>query len=96
MSPQDELLGADYTEHNILSPAAAELIAKSSATAERRSEESQISQRSPRFTQNDDKIAGGTFKIHFTDDNTKSNLNDDRSKTPARQNPAFQLDDEFS
>lgn len=96
MTPEDELLGADYTEHNIWSSAIAELIPKptSLTTTERRSEETRISQRSSRFIQNneDKTVGGGAFKINFTDD-TRVNSS---SKTPARNNPAFQLDDEFS
>lgn len=85
MDPKDELLGADYSEHNILpSPRAAEQAANSSSTV--RCEESQISQRS-RFPQSDDKMSGA-YKTYFNDE-----LATDRSKPPARENPAFENDD---
>lgn len=80
MTREDELLGADYSEHNIRPPAAVRDVASpsSSASALSRSvEDSQISQRSARFTQSDDgskMTSGGAFRIHFTDDTTPSTL----------------------
>lgn len=82
MDPKDEILGADYTEHNIMpSPGAVEIITNSSSNG--RNPESQISQRS-RSPQSDDKMAG-VYKTYFTDE-----LATNRSKAQARDNPAFQ------
>lgn len=85
MDPKDEILGADFTEHNISPPpAAVETDATSSSNG--RSAESQISQRS-RSSQSDDKMAG-MYKTYFND-----GLATDRSKAPARENPAYQHDE---
>lgn len=86
MDPQDEILGADYTEHNIMpSPKAVEAITNSSSNG-RSPENQQISQRN-RSPQSDDKMAG-VYKASFTNE-----LATDRSKAPARDNPAFQHDE---
>lgn len=66
-----------------------------------RSEDSKISQRSSRFTQSDDsKATVGAFSIHFTDGSTPSTMaasNSERFRVvPARNNPAYQHDDDFS
>lgn len=82
MDPKDEILGADYSEHNILpSPKAVEATEHPSTNGE-----CQISQR-PRFTQSDDKMSG-VYKTYFTDDSAT-----DRSRPPARDNSAFQHDE---
>lgn len=84
MDPKDELLGADYSEHNILPrPKALETASNSSSNG--RSEVNQISLRA-RFPQSDDKMTG-SYRTHFTAD-----LATDRSKPPARDNPAYQHD----
>ena len=85
MDPKDEILGADYTEHNIMpSPGAIETITISASNG--KSPEIQISQRN-RSPQPNDNMAG-LFKTYFTDE-----LATDRSKAPARDNPAFQHDE---
>lgn len=85
MDPKDELLGADYSEHNILhSPQAVEQTANSSSN--RRCEESEISQRI-RFPQSDDKMSSAC-RTYFNNE-----LATDRSKPPARENPAYVSDD---
>jgi hypothetical protein len=84
MEPKDEILGADYTEHNIQKPVAMEATANSSSNG--RGEESQISQR-PRNVQSEDDNMAGMYKTYFTDESTS-----DRSKSPARINLAYQHD----
>lgn len=85
MAAEDEILGADYTEHNIKQPPGAmEALVNSSTNGG--NPESQISQRS-RPSQSDDKMVG-MYKTYFTDD-----LTTDRSKPPARENPAYQHDE---
>lgn len=85
MDPKHEILGADYTEHNIKqSPGAVEIITTSSSKVS--NPESQISQRI-HSQKSDDKMAG-VYKTYFTDE-----LATDRSKTPARDNPAFHHDE---
>lgn len=86
MEAKDEILGADYTEHNIKPPAGAmeALVVNSSLNGG--NPESQISQRS-RPSQSDEKMAG-MYKTYFTDE-----LATDRSKPPARENPAYQHDE---
>lgn len=85
MDPKDEILGADYTEHNIQQkPAAVEVTANSSSNG--RSEESQISQRSKIVQSEDDKMVG-IYKSYFTDESAS-----DRSNPPARVNLAYQHD----
>lgn len=104
MTPEDELLGADYSEHNIRPRTVRGDVVSSSSTATvaaTRSEDSQISQRSSRFTQSDDsKATVGAFSIHFTDGSTPSTTvasNSERFRVvPARNNPAYQHDDDFS
>lgn len=86
MDPKDEILGADYTEHNIMPSPAAEST-NINLSSNGRSAENQISQRS-RSSQSDDKMAG-IYKTYFTD-----GLATDRSKAPARENPAYQHDEE--
>lgn len=85
MDPKDEILGADYTEHNISpSPAATETITNSSLNG--RKPENQISPRN-HSAQSVDKMAG-VYKTYFTDE-----LASDRSRTTARDNPAYQHDE---
>lgn len=85
MDPKDEILGADYTEHNIRQkPAAVEVTANSSSNG--RGEESQISQR-PRNIQSEDDKMVGMYKNYFNDESAS-----DRSNPPARINLAFQHD----
>jgi hypothetical protein len=85
MEAKDEILGADYTEHNILQkPAAVEATANSSSNG--RSEESQISQR-PRNVQSEDDRMVGIYKTYFTDESAS-----DRSNPPVRVNLAYQHD----
>lgn len=88
MDPKDEILGADYTEHNIMpssSPVAVEAITDSSSTV--RNAEIQISQRSRSAQSETDKMPG-LYKTYFSDE-----LAGDRSKAQARENPAYQHDD---
>lgn len=91
MDPKDEILGADFTEHNIVQRSECGghcQPAKSLATTTNSSiSETQISQR-PRTLQSDERMAG-IYKTYFTDD-----LATDRSKPPARDNPAYQPDAE--
>jgi Ammonium Transporter Family len=85
MEPKDEILGADYTEHNIKQwPRAVEVTANSSSNG--RSEESQISQRVQAVQSADDKMEG-IYKTYFTDESTA-----DRLQAPARVNLAYQHD----
>lgn len=79
MEPKDELLGADVTEHNIKPPPAA-------ADAITRITESQISQRSRPTPPHDDRMAG-LYRTYFSDELA------DRSKPPARDNPAYEHDE---
>lgn len=87
MSPKDEILGADYTEHNIMpsSPTAAEAITDSSSTV--RNGEIQITQRT-RPAQSESDSVSGLYKTYFTDE-----LASDQSKTPVKINPAYQHDE---
>lgn len=85
MDPKDELLGADYSEHNIKPMPRAVLEQTENSSSNGRCEENQISQRN-RFPQSDDKTSGA-YKSYFSDD-----LATDRSKPPARENPAFEHD----
>lgn len=88
MDPKDEILGADYCEHNIMSsssPTAVEAITDSSSTM--RNADIQISQRS-RAAQSESDRMPGLYKTYFTDE-----LANDRSKAPAKENPAYQHDD---
>lgn len=85
MNPEDEILGADYSEHNILPPLLPRAVEAYSPSNDRNAE-SQISQRS-RPLQSDDRMAG-IYKTYFTDD-----LATNRSKLPARDNPAYQPDE---
>lgn len=87
MSPKDEILGADYTEHNIMPslPTAAEAITDSSSTV--RNGEIQITQRT-RPAQSESDSVSGLYKTYFTDE-----LASDQSETPARINPAYQHDE---
>lgn len=91
MEPKDELLGADYTEHNIMQrPECGGLCQPRKsleATTNLSNAETQISQRT-RTSQSDERMAG-IYKTYFTDD-----LATDRSKAPARDNPAYQADAE--
>lgn len=81
MDPKNEILGADYSEHNIMQPSM--VVGEAENTSFERNTEAQISPR-PRFLQSEDKMAG-IYKTYFTDD-----LATDRSKPPARDNPAYQ------
>lgn len=84
MEPKDEMLGADYTEHNIQQkPGAVEAV---NSSLNGRNEESQISQRPPNVQSADEKMAG-IYKTYFTDDSAS-----DRSHPPARVNLAYQHD----
>jgi hypothetical protein len=87
MTAKDEILGADYTEHNIQPrPAAVEVTANSNSSSNGRNEESQISQRSRNVQSEDDKTVG-IYKTYFTDESAS-----DRSVPPARVNLAYQHD----
>lgn len=88
MDPKDEILGADYTEHNIQQPkpAVVEVQANSNSSSNGRNEESQISQRSRNVQSEDDKMVG-IYKTYFTDESAS-----DRSVPPARVNLAYQHD----
>jgi hypothetical protein len=87
MDPKDELLGADFTEHNIMpsSPRAVEATVNSSSNG--KSDDCQISQRSRISPQSDDKMAG-IYKTYFTDESAT-----DRSRAPARINLSYQHDE---
>lgn len=85
MAPKDEILGADYTEHNIMSTPEA-VRAASDSSPSRINEGNEISQRS-RFAQSDAKMAG-ICKTCFIDE-----LATDRSKATARENLAYQHDE---
>lgn len=91
MDPKNELLGADYTEHNIMQrPECGGLCQPRKSlevTTNLSNAETQISQRT-RTSQSDERMAG-IYKTYFTDD-----LATDRSKPPARDNPAYQADAE--
>lgn len=87
MTREDELLGADYAEHNIRPrPAVRDVAAaaSSSSSTAATEETSQISQRSAaaRFSQSDEKTVGA-FRIHFTDDTTPSSSTRANSSSPS-------------
>ncbi|CRK86663.1 CLUMA_CG000499, isoform A [Clunio marinus] len=83
MDPKDELLGADYTEHNIMSSPVAKETTTNSSSSNGRNDESQISQRF-RLPQSDDRRLTGVYRNYFNDE-----LSSERSKAPMRENPAF-------
>lgn len=88
MTAKDEILGADYSEHNIQPrPAAVEITANSNSSSNGRNEESQISQRSRNVQSEDDKMAGMYKTTYFTDESAS-----DRSVPPTRVNLAYQHD----
>lgn len=87
MDPKDEILGADYTEHNIQQwPKAVEIATNSSSNGT--NQESQISQRPPNVQSAEDKMAG-IYKTYFTDE-----LASQKTQPPARANLAYQHDEE--
>lgn len=86
MEAKDELLGADFTEHNIKQLLYVSEATEGNSSSNGRSEESQIFQR-PRFKQSTDDKMSGVYRTYFTDELTR-----DRLRPPARENPAFQPD----
>ena len=88
MTAKDEILGADYAEHNIQPKSAAlETTANSNSSSNGRNEESQISQRSRNVQPEDNKMAGVYKTTYFTDESAS-----DRSVPPIRVNLAYQHD----